>query len=99
MPARTTGMLPASECWRTLGLVIVACDVCGATWAGWDGEACDWCARREAEQRDDQRRMLLAGPQGGDASTWRTSVLLAYDAGIIDRTEATNALLWRDSEA
>lgn len=38
----------------------LACDVCGASWCGFDGDPCDWCRKSLQRLLEAQRAELLA---------------------------------------
>ena len=44
-----TGAAPQSPGWIALGYLMLACDECGATWAGPVGEVCAWCQDRDLQ--------------------------------------------------
>ena len=68
------------------GIYDLACDVCGATWAGFDGDPCSWCARSLERLLEAQRAELLAPGWLATEHGPRYDELSADDRAVWDRT-------------
>lgn len=86
-PAITELVATIAELVRAEYLLVV-CPNCQASWHGYDGDPCDWCAAALQRQLEDQRQRLLY-------PDWMTTQGLAYDQlsdvdkTVWDRTRGT----------
>lgn len=77
----------------------LACQLCGATWAGIPGDPCWWCERAAEIQIDHQIDLLLAAPEcdpadvryEGCMEAWVQRLRVGIEAGLITRQQAETA--------
>lgn len=81
----------------------LACQLCGATWAGIPGDPCWWCERNAQIQIDHQIDLLLAAPDvhpddiryEGCMERWAERLDVGVEAELITRQQADVA--WKRS--
>ena len=79
----------------------LACNACGATWAGIAGEPCYWCQEGLERQQGYQAELLLRPPDVDPADAnydqrmeaWVERMIVGADAELITRQQADRA--WR----
>jgi hypothetical protein len=77
----------------------LACNACGATWAGIVGEPCHWCQEGLERQQGYQAELLLRPPDVDPADAnhdqrmeaWVERMIVGVDAELITRQQADRA--------